>query len=185
MNKRTFSDFAVLYRTNAQSRALEDSLRRNGIPYKIIGGIRFYERKEVKDLLAYLQLIVNKKDTIALRRVVNFPPRGIGLKTVDKCVQEAKKSNLELFDVLADPSKMNIRGKQADELNHFFEIISKYHDLLDKLNAGELVRTLVDETGILKHYKRQDTAEDLERINNINEVLNQPFDTLLNEMSKN
>ena len=172
MNKRTFSDFAVLYRTNAQSRALEDSLRRNGIPYKIIGGIRFYERKEVKDLLAYLQLIVNKKDTIALRRVVNFPPRGIGLKTVDKCVQEAKKSNLELFDVLADPSKMNIRGKQADELNRFFEIISKYHDLLDKLNAGELVRTLVDETGILKHYKRQDTAEDLERINNINEVLN-------------
>ena len=126
----------------------------------------------VKDLLAYLQLIINKKDTIALRRVVNFPPRGIGLKTVDKCVQEAKKSNLELFDVLADPSKMNIRGKQADELNHFFEIISKYHDLLDKLNAGELVRTLVDETGILKHYKRQDTAEDLERINNINEVLN-------------
>ena len=172
MNKRTFSDFAVLYRTNAQSRALEDSLRRNGIPYKIIGGIRFYERKEVKDLLAYLQLIVNKKDTIALRRVVNFPPRGIGLKTVDKCVQEAKKSNLELFDVLADPSKMNIRGKQADELNRFFEIICKYHDLLDKLNAGELVRTLVDETGILKHYKRQDTAEDLERINNINEVLN-------------
>jgi len=172
MNKRTFSDFAVLYRTNAQSRALEDSLRRNGIPYKIIGGIRFYERKEVKDLLAYLQLIVNKKDTIALRRVVNFPPRGIGLKTVDKCVQEAKKSDKELFDVLADPSKMNIRGKQADELNRFYEIISKYHDLLDKLNAGELVRTLVDETGILKHYKRQDTAEDLERINNISEVLN-------------
>ncbi len=172
MNKRTFSDFAVLYRTNAQSRALEDSLRRNGIPYKIIGGIRFYDRKEVKDLLAYLQLIVNKKDTIALRRVINFPPRGIGLKTVDKCVQEAKKSDKELFDVLADPSKMNIRGKQADELNRFYEIISKYHDLLDKLNAGELVRTLVDETGILKHYKRQDTAEDLERINNINEVLN-------------
>ena len=172
MNKRTFSDFAVLYRTNAQSRALEDSLRRNGIPYKIIGGIRFYDRKEVKDLLAYLQLIVNKKDTIALRRVINFPPRGIGLKTVDKCVQEAKKSNKELFDALADPSKMNIRGKQADELNRFYEIISKYHDLLDKLNAGELVRTLVDETGILKHYKRQDTAEDLERINNINEVLN-------------
>jgi DNA helicase-2/ATP-dependent DNA helicase PcrA len=99
MNKRTFSDFAVLYRTNVQSRALEDSLRRNGIPYKIIGGIRFYERKEVKDLLAYLQLIVNKRDTIALRRVVNFPPRGIGLKTVDKCVQEAKKSkkNYSMF----------------------------------------------------------------------------------------
>lgn len=172
MNKRTFSDFAVLYRTNAQSRALEDSLRRNGIPYKIIGGIRFYERKEVKDLLAYLQLLVNKQDTISLRRVINFPPRGIGLKTVDKCVQEAKKCKKELFDVLGDPSKMNIRGKQAEELNMFYEIISKYNDLLNKLNAGELVRTLVDETGMLKHYKKQDTPEDLERINNINEVLN-------------
>ena len=172
MNKRTFSDFAVLYRTNAQSRALEDSLRRNGIPYKIIGGIRFYERKEVKDLLAYLQLLVNKQDTISLRRVINFPPRGIGLKTVDKCVQEAKKCKKELFDVLGDPSKMNIRGKQAEELKTFYEIMSKYNDLLDKLNAGELVRTLVDETGMLKHYKKQDTLEDQERINNINEVLN-------------
>ena len=172
MNKRTFSDFAVLYRTNAQSRALEDSLRRNGIPYKIIGGIRFYERKEVKDLLAYLQLLVNKQDTISLRRVINFPPRGIGLKTVDKCVQEAKKCKKELFDVLGDPSKMNIRGKQAEELKTFYEIMSKYNDLLDKLNAGELVRTLVDETGMLKHYKKQDTPEDQERINNINEVLN-------------
>jgi DNA helicase-2/ATP-dependent DNA helicase PcrA len=94
------------------------------------------------------------------------------LKTVDKCVQEAKKSKKELFDVLADPSKMNIRGKQAEELNSFHEIISKYHDLLDKLNAGELVRTLVDETGILKHYKKQDTLEDMERVNNISEVLN-------------
>ena len=172
MNKRTFSDFAVLYRTNAQSRALEDSLRQNGIPYKIIGGIRFYERKEVKDLLAYLQLLVNKQDTISLRRVINFPPRGIGLKTVDKCVQEAKKCKKELFDVLDDPSKMNIRGKQAEELKTFYEIMSKYNDLLDKLNAGELVRTLVDETGMLKHYKKQDTLEDQERINNINEVLN-------------
>jgi len=172
MNKRTFNDFATLYRTNAQSRALEDSLRRNGIPYKIIGGIRFYERKEVKDLLAYLQLIVNKKDTVALRRVVNFPPRGIGLKTVDKCVKQAQKSNVELFDVLEDPNVMEIRGKQAEELKSFHEIVSKYQDLLDKLNAGELVRTLVDETGIIKHYKKLDTQEDLERVNNINEVLN-------------
>lgn len=172
MGKRTFSDFAVLYRTNAQSRALEDSLRRNGIPYKIIGGIRFYERKEVKDLLAYLQLIVNKKDTIAMRRVINFPPRGIGLKTVDKCVKLAEKEGVELFDVLADPSRMDIRGKQANELQKFYDIVSKYQELLDKLNAGELVRTLVEETGIIKYYKKQDTQEDLERLNNINEILN-------------
>ncbi len=172
MKKRTFSDFAVLYRTNAQSRGLEDSLRRNGIPYKIIGGIRFYDRKEVKDLLSYLHLIVNKKDTIALRRVINFPPRGIGLKTVDKCVKLALKEKVELFDVLAHPSKMDIRGKQANELKQFYNIVSKYRDLLDKLNAGELVRTLVEETKILKYYKKQDTQEALERLNNVNEVLN-------------
>jgi Superfamily I DNA and RNA helicases len=81
MKKRTFNDFSILYRTNAQSRALEDSFRRSAIPYKIIGGTRFYERKEVKDVLGYLRLIVNLKDTISLRRVINFPPRGIGLKT--------------------------------------------------------------------------------------------------------
>jgi len=89
LKKRTFSNFAVLYRTNAQSRALEDNFRRMGIPYNIVGGIRFYDRKEVKDVLAYLRLVMNLKDTISLRRVVNFPPRGIGAKTMDKCVEQA------------------------------------------------------------------------------------------------
>ena len=92
MKKRTFNDFSILYRTNAQSRALEDSFRRSAIPYKIIGGTRFYERKEVKDVLGYLRLIVNLKDTISLRRVINFPPRGIGLKTVDKCFIQSVKA---------------------------------------------------------------------------------------------
>ena len=86
LEKRNFSDFAVLYRTNSQSRALEDSFRRSSIPYNIVGGIRFYERKEIKDIIGYLSLIINTKDTVSLRRVVNFPPRGIGLKTVDKCL---------------------------------------------------------------------------------------------------
>ena len=84
IEKRNFSDLAILYRTNSQSRAIEDAFRRSGIPYNIVGGIRFYERKEVKDLIGYLSLILNPKDTISLRRVVNFPPRGIGLKTVVK-----------------------------------------------------------------------------------------------------
>ena len=91
LEKRNFSDFAVLYRTNSQSRALEDSFRRSSIPYNIIGGIRFYERKEIKDIIGYLSLIINTKDTVSLRRVVNFPPRGIGLKTVDKCFEKAEK----------------------------------------------------------------------------------------------
>jgi DNA helicase-2/ATP-dependent DNA helicase PcrA len=172
LKKQTFNHFAVLYRTNAQSRALEDSFRRNGIPYKIVGGIRFYERKEVKDLLAYLRLLVNLKDTISLRRIINFPPRGIGLKTVDKCVNLAKEKKIELFDTLADPSLMGIRGKQAESLVSFHTLITKYHELLDKLNVGELARTLVDETGILKYYQGLDTPEDQERLQNVQEVLN-------------
>ena len=172
INKRTFNDFAVLYRTNVQSRALEDSFLRNGIPYKIVGGTRFYNRKEVKDLLSYLRLIVNLKDTISLRRVINFPPRGIGLKTVDKCVLQAKKDKKELFDVLNNPEPMNIRGKQGDSLVKFHDLIKKYNDLLTKINASELVRALVDETEILKYYKRQDTIQDQERYANVMEVLN-------------
>ena len=172
LKKQTFNHFAVLYRTNAQSRALEDSFRRNGIPYKIVGGIRFYERKEVKDLLAYLRLLVNLKDTISLRQIINFPPRGIGLKTVDKCVKMAKEKKIELFDTLADPGLMGIRGKQAESLVAFHTLITKYHELLDKLNVGELARTLVDETGILKYYKGLDTPEDQERLRNVHEVLN-------------
>ena len=172
INKRTFNDFAVLYRTNVQSRALEDSFLRNGIPYKIVGGTRFYERKEVKNLLGYLRLIVNLKDTISLRRVINFPPRGIGLKTVDKCVLQATKDKKELFDVLNNPEPMNIRGKQGDSLVKFHDLIKKYNDLLTKINASELVRALVDETEILKYYKRQDNIQDQERYANVMEVLN-------------
>ena len=172
INKRTFNDFAVLYRTNVQSRALEDSFLRNGIPYKIVGGTRFYARKEVKDLLGYLRLIVNLKDTISLRRVINFPPRGIGLKTVDKCVLQATKDKKELFDVLKNPEPMNIRGKQGESLVKFHDLIKKYNDLLTKINASELVRALVDETEILKYYKGQDNIQDQERYANVMEVLN-------------
>ena len=172
MKKRTFNDFSVLYRTNSQSRALEDSFRRSAIPYKIIGGTRFYERKEVKDVLGYLRLIVNLKDTISLRRVINFPPRGIGLKTVDKCFIQSVKDNKKLFDVLKNPEPMKIRGKQGDSLIGFYKIIKKYNELLPKLNASELSRALVEEVGILKFYKQQDNIEDNERYNNVLEILN-------------
>tara|TARA_Y100001958_G_scaffold157192_1_gene151644 strand:- start:1454 stop:3625 length:2172 start_codon:yes stop_codon:yes gene_type:complete len=171
LEKRNFSDFAVLYRTNSQSRALEDSFRRSSIPYNIIGGIRFYERKEIKDILGYLSLIINPKDTVSLRRVVNFPPRGIGLKTVDKCFEKAEKKNMELLEVLNEPDDMGIRGKQAEALKRFYGIIMKYNDLLPKLNAGELVRTLVEEIGIKSHYQKNRSPDDSERYDNVLEFL--------------
>ena len=171
LEKRNFSDFAVLYRTNSQSRAIEDAFRRSGIPYNIIGGVRFYERKEIKDLIGYLSLILNPKDTISLRRVVNFPPRGIGLKTVDKCVIEAEKRNVEMIEVLNKPQNMGIRGKQADALDVFYNIISKYNDLLPKLNAGELVRALIEEAGIKKYYQDSTSPEESERYENVLEFI--------------
>ena len=172
LKKRTFSNFAVLYRTNAQSRALEDNFRRMGIPYNIVGGIRFYDRKEVKDVLAYLRLVMNLKDTISLRRVVNFPPRGIGAKTMDKCVEQAGLDKVELFDVLENADKLPIRGKQSEALESFFELIKKYYDLRGKLSACELARALVEEAGILRHFKKSNDPDDAERWDNVNESLN-------------
>jgi DNA helicase-2/ATP-dependent DNA helicase PcrA len=172
LNKRTFNHFAVLYRTNAQSRALEDSFRRMGIPYNLIGSVRFYDRKEVKDVLAYLRLVINLKDTISLRRIVNFPPRGIGMKTMDKCVLQAEADHLELFDVLKKAEKLPIRGKQSDSLTEFYKLIKKYHGLRNKLSASELSRSLIEEAGILSQFKKSLGPDDRERYENVVELLN-------------
>jgi len=171
LNKRTFNKFSVLYRTNAQSRALEESFIRQGIPYNIIGSVRFYERKEVKNVLAYLRLIVNLKDTICLRRIINFPARGIGAKTIDKCVQQSEKDKIEFIDVLKNPNKMDIRGKQADALFKFYNVIIKYHDLRKKLSASELARSLVEEIGILSHFKESKEPDAKDRFDNVAELL--------------
>ena len=171
LNKRTFNKFSVLYRTNAQSRALEESFIRQGIPYNIIGSVRFYERKEVKNVLAYLRLIVNLKDTISLRRIINFPARGIGAKTIDKCVQQSEKDKIEFIDVLKNPKKMDIRGKQADALFKFYNVIIKYHDLRKKLSASELARSLVEEIGVLSHFKESKEPDAKDRFDNVAELL--------------
>ena len=171
LNKRTFNKFSVLYRTNAQSRALEESFIRQGIPYNIIGSVRFYERKEVKNVLAYLRIIVNLKDTISLRRIINFPARGIGAKTIDKCVQQSEKDKIEFIDVLKNPNKMDIRGKQADALFKFYNVIIKYHDLRKELSASELARSLVEEVGILSHFKESKEPDAKDRFDNVAELL--------------
>jgi len=172
LNKRTFNHFAVLYRTNAQSRALEDSFRRMGIPYNLIGSVRFYDRKEVKDVLAYLRLVINLKDTISLRRIVNFPPRGIGMKTMDKCVLQAEADHLELFDVLRKADQLPIRGKQSDSLTEFYKLIKKYYGLRNRLSASELSRSLIEEAGVLGQYKKSRDSDDRERYENVVELLN-------------
>ena len=171
LNKRTFNNFSVLYRTNAQSRALEESFIRQGIPYNIIGSLRFYERKEVKNVLAYLRLVVNLRDTISLRRIINFPARGIGAKTIDKCVQQSEKDKIEFIDVLKNPDKMDIRGKQASALSKFYNIIKKYHDLREKLSASELARSLIEEIGVLSYFKNSTEPDAKDRFDNVAELL--------------
>jgi len=172
LNKRTFSNFAVLYRTNAQSRALEDSFRRMGIPYNLVGSVRFYDRKEVKDVIAYLRLVINLKDTVSLRRIINFPPRGIGMKTMDKCVSQANSDKIELFEVLKNADKLPIRGKQSESLIKFYKLIKKYYGLRNKLSANELSRSLIDEAGILSKFKNSKDEDSKERYDNVVELLN-------------
>ena len=170
--KRTFKDFVILYRTNAQSRALEEGLRRKGIAYNIVGGMKFYERKEVKDLLAYLRVLVNPVDSISLKRVINFPPRGIGAKTVEKCEALAEEKQLHLLEVLQFPEEMGLKGKQAAGLIEFYHLIGKYRELKDKFDASELSSVLVDELGLINYFKDQGTEEATDRLQNIQELLN-------------
>ena len=172
LHKRNFSHFSILYRTNAQSRSLEESLRRTGIPYNLVGSVRFYDRKEVKDALGYLKLVINLLDTISLRRIINFPPRGIGMKTMDKCVVKSEEDNISLFEVLKNSKQLAIRGKQSDSLVTFYNLIKKYNGLQKKLNASELSRSLIEESGIIKYYKESQDVENKDRYENIIELLN-------------
>jgi DNA helicase-2/ATP-dependent DNA helicase PcrA len=168
----TLSQFAVLYRTNAQSRAVEDAFRRQGIPYTIIGGIAFYKRKEIKDCLAYIRLIVNPSDAESLVRVVNFPARGIGETTMQKISQFAREGGTTMLDVMSAPEFIpNVNQRTAGKLRAFADLIAKFSKLRTELSAGELLRALIDETGILAELKLENTPESVARYENVREFL--------------
>lgn len=170
--KHDLKDFAVLYRTNAQSRALEDEFRRSGIPYVIVGGIRFYERKEVKDLLAYLRLLVNQRDDESLRRIINYPPRGIGESTIDRLESHAADREVGLFEVVRNLEQVDGLGDRARKgVAQFRDLILKYASLRNQMSYSELARSLVDELGVLKMFKEEQTAESMARWENVQELL--------------
>lgn len=170
--KRTFRDFAILYRTNAQSRVLEDELRRSGISYIIVGGVRFYERKEIKDVLAYLRLIVNSKDSVSLKRIINFPLRGIGEVSLRKVEEWARRNGLDLFEAVGRVEEIpDISPRVKNGIENFHSLIQKYINLRDKISPNELVRTLVDEVGLLTMYKEDTSIEGQGRAENIREFL--------------
>jgi DNA helicase-2/ATP-dependent DNA helicase PcrA len=170
--KLDLKDFAVLYRTNAQSRSLEDALRRNNIPYIIVGGIAFYKRKEIKDILAYLTAVANPKDEESLLRVINFPPRGIGQTTIARIRGLASQKGTSVFDVLGSPDLTGVIAERTlKSVRNFHAVIDKYISLRGTMSAGELARTLVDEIGVLQALKAENTVESLNRRENIQELI--------------
>ncbi|KAA0223530.1 DNA helicase [candidate division KSB1 bacterium] len=166
---RSFRDFAILYRTNAQSRLIEDVLRRNGIPYIIIGGLRFYERKEVKDILAYLRVIANPADGVSLRRVINFPLRGIGDATINKLEQFAQSQQITTFQAVERAAEIaSISAGLRNKILEFHRFLNKYMQLKNTLSLPEWCNALVDDLNLIQQLKQEDEQE---RIENIRELM--------------
>ena len=168
VNKSTFQDFAILYRTNAQSRMIEQILMREGIPYNIVGGTKFYDRKEIKNVIAYLTLICNPNDDIALKRIINFPVRGLGEKSIKLFQELAKEKKISLFNSLQFTSELKLRNKQCETINNFYNAINGFHELLEKLDSKELFRVVLEEFSIEYYYKNNPLEQD--RYNNIQEL---------------
>jgi len=170
--KLDLKDFAVLYRTNAQSRALEEAFRKNAIPYEIIGGTRFYERKEIKDVLAYLRLIANPTDEVSLLRIINYPTRGIGDVTMEHLRRFASEHSLSLFDSFKHLDEViELTERAKNSLSQFRALIDKYQALRPQMTFSEWSRSLVDELGILSIFKEERTTESMGRWENVQELL--------------
>ena len=170
--RRKWSDFAVLYRTNAQSRVIEEAFLSVGLPYRIVGGLRFYERKEIKDLLAYLRVLQNPRDGVSLRRIIGEPPRGIGDKTIGALDRLAYERNVPLFEAMqmADDSE-ELAAAPQQAVKAFVATMASLMERVDKLTITELTNALLDETAYLPELLGQGTAEAASRVENVQEFL--------------
>ncbi|TYB79725.1 ATP-dependent helicase [Bizionia myxarmorum] len=173
-NQLMNSDFAVLYRTNAQSRSIEDALRKRDIPYRIYGGLSFYQRKEIKDVLSYLRLIINPADEEALKRVINYPPRGIGQTTMDRLVIAANGYGKTIFEVLQNIDKVdiNINSGGRNKLSDFTTLIESFQVMNQTANAFELADHVAKASGLIRELNKDSTPEGVARLENIEELLN-------------
>ena len=168
------SNFAVLYRTNSQSRAIEDALRKRDIPYRIYGGLSFYQRKEIKDVLAYLRLIVNPKDEEALKRVINFPARGIGQSTMDKLTVAANHYGRSIYEVMENLDKLDLKINAGTKrkLEDFVTMVKSFQIMDQGADAFTLSEHVAKKTGLLLEFKKDGTPEGIARMENIEELLN-------------
>ncbi|PIB39150.1 ATP-dependent helicase [Maribacter sp. 4G9] len=167
-------EFAVLYRTNSQSRAIEDALRKRDIPYRIFGGLSFYQRKEIKDVLSYLRLVINPKDEEALKRVINFPARGIGQTTIDKLVVAANHYGRSIFEVIENISKIDLKINSGTKrkLEDFVTMVKSFQIMNEGTDAFTLAEHVAKKTGLLLEFKKDGTPEGIARMENIEELLN-------------
>lgn len=165
-------DFAILYRTNAQSRSYEESLRRMNIPYKIYGGISFYQRKEIKDFLAYLRVVVNPFDEEALKRIINYPARGIGKTSVERAVMNANEQNISMFQVLEQAKQFGFRAGTLETIDNFVTMIRMFQSELQKKNAFDVAFIIGKSTSFIKELLNDKTTEGLSKYQNVEELLN-------------
>ena len=174
LNNTNFSNVAILYRTNAQSRPIEDSLRLNKIPYQIFGGVSFYNRKEIKDILAYLRLIVNSSDEESLKRIINYPARGIGQVTINKIILAAKKYDLTLYETIQKNNELSIglSNSVLIKLQNFIDLIDVFKIQNQKLNAFDLTKEVIEKIKIIDELKKDDSPEGISRVENVQELLN-------------
>jgi len=175
--KLSLNDTAILYRINSQSRALEEALRREKIPYKIIGGVEFYKRKEVKDIVGYLRVLANQNDEESLLRIMNYPQRGIGNTSISKMIAFSRKLDLSLFTTMSRVFEViEVKERIQKNVKQFKLLLDKYIELKGKLSLTELSTTLIDELGILKMYKDENTQESRQRYDNVQELISSIVD---------
>ena len=173
-NQAKNGDFAVLYRTNAQSRSIEDALRKRGLEYRIYGGLSFYQRKEIKDVLSYLRIIINPSDEEALKRIINFPVRGIGQTTIERLIVSANEYDKSIFEVLKHLHELpiNINGGTKTKLQNFTTMIESFQVMSKTVNAFDLAEHVCKASGLIQEFKKDGTPEGITRLENIEELLN-------------
>ncbi|EOD00301.1 UvrD-helicase domain-containing protein [Caldisalinibacter kiritimatiensis] len=172
-----YSNFAILYRTNAQSRVLEESLIKANIPYRIVGGLKFYDRKEIKDIIAYLRLIQNPLDDISLKRIINVPKRGIGKKTIEKLEQYSLQKGESIYSVILDAEEVpGLSQRAITKLKSFASMVGKFIAMKEIIGVKELIEKVIDETGYLNKLREEDSIESRTRIENIQEFLSVALD---------
>ena len=166
-----YRDCAILYRTNAQSRLFEEKFLLANIPYKIVGGVNFYARKEIKDLLAYLKTIDNARDDVAVRRIINVPKRGIGATTLNRVQDYAQEQGISFYDALKEADQIPTLGRSAAKIRPFVDFVQKFRSQLEYLSVTELLNKVIEETGYVEELKAEDTEESRARIENIDELI--------------